>query len=29
MWLMLIEPQTTQHTGEVVHKKTVTELEWI
>ena len=29
VWIMLIEPQSTQHTGEVVHEKTVTELEWI
>ncbi len=27
--LMLIEPKSTLHTGEVVHEKTVTELEWI
>lgn len=27
--LMLIEPKETKHTGEVVHEKTKTELEWI
>lgn len=27
--LMLFEPVSTQHTGEVVHEKTVSKLEWI
>lgn len=27
--LMLIEPKETKHTGDVVHEKTKTELEWI
>ena len=27
--LMLIEPAATKHTGEVVHEKTQTKLEWI
>ena len=27
--LMLIEPAATKHTGDVVHEKTQTELEWI
>lgn len=29
VWIMLIEPKSTQHTGEVIHEKTVTTLEWI
>ena len=27
--LMLIEPTATKHTGEVIHEKTQSELEWI
>jgi mannose-6-phosphate isomerase-like protein (cupin superfamily) len=29
VWVMLVEPASTKHTGEVVHEKTQTELEWI
>ena len=29
VWIMLFEPKATKHTGEIVHKKTVTDLEWI
>lgn len=29
VYIMLIEPQVTKHTGEVKHKKTVEEYEWI
>ncbi|MGB3587849.1 MAG: cupin domain-containing protein [Tunicatimonas sp.] len=29
VWLMLIEPKSTQHTGEVVHEKTTNNQEWI
>ncbi len=29
VYLMLIEPKETKHTGELVTEKTVTELEWI
>ena len=29
VFLMLIEPKETKHTGDVVTEKTVTELEWI
>ncbi|MBS1950599.1 MAG: Mannose-6-phosphate isomerase [Cytophagales bacterium] len=29
VWLMLIEPKETKHTGDVVTEKTVTHLEWI
>ena len=29
VWIMLFEPKEIKHTGEVVHEKTVEELEWI
>jgi mannose-6-phosphate isomerase-like protein (cupin superfamily) len=29
VWLMLIEPASTKHTGEVVDEKTVEKYEWI
>lgn len=29
VWLMLIEPMSTKHTGEVEHEKTVHDQEWI
>ncbi|MBI1767849.1 MAG: cupin domain-containing protein [Bacteroidetes bacterium] len=29
VFLMLIEPKETKHTGELITEKTVTELEWI
>jgi len=29
VWLMLIEPKATKHTGEVVVEQTVTKQEWI
>ena len=29
VWIMLIEPKSTQHTGNIVHEKTVTALEWL
>lgn len=29
VYIMLIEPQSTKHTGEIVHEKTQTDLEWI
>lgn len=29
VYIMLIEPKSTQHTGKVVDEKTVTDLEWI
>lgn len=29
VWVAMIEPKETKHTGEVEHKKTVKEFEWI
>ena len=29
VWIMLIEPKETKHTGDVEHEKTVKEFEWI
>ena len=29
VWIMLIEPKTTKHTGNIEHEKTVKEFEWI
>lgn len=29
VFIMLIEPKSIQHTGEVVHEKTVTQMDWI
>ncbi|MEO6039106.1 MAG: cupin domain-containing protein [Saprospiraceae bacterium] len=29
VWIMLIEPKSTKHTGEVIHEKTVQELDWL
>lgn len=29
VWIMLIEPHATKHTGEVIHEKTQTKLDWI
>ncbi len=29
VWILLIEPKSTKHTGEVVHEKTVTQLDWL
>lgn len=29
VWVVLFEPKATKHTGEVEHKKTVKNLEWI
>ena len=29
VFLMLFEPKSTAHTGEVIHEKTVTDLAWI
>ena len=29
VYIMLVEPKSTLHTGDVVHEKTVTEYEWI
>jgi mannose-6-phosphate isomerase-like protein (cupin superfamily) len=29
VWIMLIEPKATKHTGEIEHEMTVKELEWI
>ncbi len=29
VWLMLIEPKETKHTGELITEKTVEKLEWI
>ncbi|MEM6843638.1 MAG: cupin domain-containing protein [Bacteroidota bacterium] len=29
VWLMLIEPASTKHTGNVVHEKTTNDQEWI
>lgn len=29
VWIMLIEPKETKHTGDIEHEKTVKNLEWI
>ena len=29
VWIMLIEPKDTKHTGDIEHKKTVKNFEWI
>jgi mannose-6-phosphate isomerase-like protein (cupin superfamily) len=29
VWIMLIEPKATKHTGDIEHEKTVKEFEWI
>lgn len=29
VWLLLFEPKATKHTGDILHEKTVTDLEWI
>jgi len=29
VWIMLFEPKETKHTGEILHEKTVSNLEWI
>jgi mannose-6-phosphate isomerase-like protein (cupin superfamily) len=29
VWIMLIEPKETKHTGDIEHEKTVKNLEWL
>lgn len=29
VWIMLMEPMSTKHTGEIVHERTINDLEWI
>ena len=29
VWIMLIEPKKTKHTGDIEHEKTVRNFEWI
>jgi mannose-6-phosphate isomerase-like protein (cupin superfamily) len=29
VWIMLIEPKETKHTGDIEHEKTVKKLEWL